>query len=303
VSITPPRLFTPTHVITHKGCYDGFASAYAVWRNVGNKETVYLGGEYGKPIPTVPPQSRVIVADVSWSREEMIEFNDHCEQLLVLDHHKTAEQNLEGLDFAIFDMNRSGCGLTWDVLSMGEPRPKLIDSVEDRDIWKFEKEGTRRIHACLMSRPQEFEVWDEFNSALHTELGWSVAMSAGRCILDYRDQVVKNAAQKAKKMTIHGRLCLVINVGMRDYWSEIMHYMLDTNPGINIVGSFVVDFENDLVYWTLRSRPGGTDALDLATELGGGGHAVAAGATTDIGSFIHQGVNALPGMRGYPNDA
>ena len=49
----------------------------------------------------------------------------------------------------VFDKERSGAGITWDVLFDGEPRPPLIDRIEDRDIWRWKYGNSRLVHAAL----------------------------------------------------------------------------------------------------------------------------------------------------------
>src|SRR3546814_14723859 len=60
----------------------------------------------------------------------------------------------------IFDMDRSGAGLTWDFFH-DAARPPLIDHVEDRDLWRFSLDDTREIMAAVLSHPYDFQVWDD----------------------------------------------------------------------------------------------------------------------------------------------
>ena len=65
---------------------------------------------------------------------------------------------------AIFDMERSGAGLTWDYFYPGRPRPWLIDYVEDRDLWRFKIEDAEVVNAYISTIPYTFEAWDEASS-------------------------------------------------------------------------------------------------------------------------------------------
>jgi len=59
-------------------------------------------------------------------------------------------------------MERSGTGLAWDYfypLATGSARPPLINMVEDRDLWRFQYEGSRRLHyvlSCMDPTPDCF---------------------------------------------------------------------------------------------------------------------------------------------------
>lgn len=55
--------------------------------------------------------------------------------------------------YALFDMDRSGAGITWDFFHPGKARPALIDHVEDRDLWRFALHGTREIQSAVFSYP------------------------------------------------------------------------------------------------------------------------------------------------------
>jgi uncharacterized protein len=84
----------------------------------------------------------------------------------VLDHHITAAQELEGLlrndgiVDGVFDMEKSGCLLTWEWFFKDRQPPQALLAVNDRDLWKFELPWTREIFLALTSYPYDFEAWD-----------------------------------------------------------------------------------------------------------------------------------------------
>jgi nanoRNase/pAp phosphatase (c-di-AMP/oligoRNAs hydrolase) len=67
-------------------------------------------------MPTISDveNAAVYMLDISWDRKTILDLRERAKDLLIIDHHATAEKELGGLDFAIFDMNKSGAVLTWE---------------------------------------------------------------------------------------------------------------------------------------------------------------------------------------------
>jgi len=79
----------------------------------------------------------------------MIELNEVANNLLVIDHHKTAMKELEGLDYVVFDLDSSGVTLTWQVFNPGVNIPSILLYIEDRDLWKWELPDSKEISEGL----------------------------------------------------------------------------------------------------------------------------------------------------------
>ena len=160
--------------IYHGNCADGFAAAWAVRYALGNGVDFHAG-VYQDPPPDVTGRD-VIMVDFSYKRPVLDELVLSAKSILILDHHKTAAEDLAGLPpvppppepglhgwrpnsgvYATFDMERSGAGLAWDHFHGGARFP-LIDFVEDRDLWRFKLTGTREINAVIFSHPYSFDV-------------------------------------------------------------------------------------------------------------------------------------------------
>lgn len=96
-------------VIYHASCNDGAGAAYAAWTVLG-ETAEYVPAHYGNEPPDVTGKV-VYVLDFSYPRDVLLDMNAKAKSLLVLDHHKTAEADLKGLDFAVFDMIELGAAL------------------------------------------------------------------------------------------------------------------------------------------------------------------------------------------------
>jgi len=260
----------PKVVIFHKNCLDGFAAAFTAWKVLG-KDATYLPHNYGDTISGLPPgRCTILMVDVSFARD-LMEAVAANHDLVVLDHHKTAQANLEGLDFAHFDMAKSGAMLAWDYFHPGKEAPAEVQYVMDRDLWKFTLPQCKEITAALSSYPYDVEAWDKIDGAsLATE---------GVGILRYLNQQVESLLQHAQAITIDGIEAVYLNSPI--FQSEIGHRLLEKFTTAKFA---LVAFQNaeGINVFSLRSRrnPDGSPEFDvsqLAKKFGGGGHPNAAG--------------------------
>lgn len=165
-------------VIYHGNCADGFTAAWVVrkfykenFASHGVDESseefpVFYPGTYGQPVPTDITGRDVILVDFSYKRPVMEQICLKAKSVTIIDHHKTAEADLKGLDNEYknckiyFDMEHSGAMLAWFYFFNDAIPPAGIKHVEDRDLWKFNLFGTREYNANMFSYPYTWENWD-----------------------------------------------------------------------------------------------------------------------------------------------
>ena len=209
--------------------------------------------------------------------------------VLVLDHHKTAQDDLldiegpEGWEpwisetnsggegsklAAVFDMNRSGAGLTWDFFFPATARPKLLNHIEDRDLWRFALEGTREIQAAMFSYPYDFTLWDRF--MLQEDFDRLRIEGATIERKHFRD-IDELLGVCLRRFTIGGHDVPVANLPYT-LTNDATHRMA---VGEAFAASYY-DKEEGRVF-SLRSSEGGLDVSEIAKSYGGGGHQHAAG--------------------------
>ncbi|PLP87394.1 phosphohydrolase [Pseudomonas sp. FFUP_PS_473] len=271
-----------TLCIYHGNCADGFGAAWAVRRSLGAENVEFLAGHYGMSSPDVTGRI-VIIVDFSFPLETLKSMALEARAVLVLDHHKTAAEALADLEpaplhyyawadnlpklSAVFDMNRSGAGLTWDFFFPYNQRPALINHIEDRDLWRFKLEGTREIQANLFSYPYDFEVWDGL-----MKQPIRAAISAGTAIeRKHHKDVVELVASSKRRMLIAGHDVPVANLPYI-HSSDAGHLMAQGEK-------FAACYQDstDHRYFSLRSSDEGMDVGEIAKQYGGGGHRNAAG--------------------------
>lgn len=138
-------------------CPDGVASAWICSRFLGENNADYLGWCYEfSDTPDVSNYERIFIVDFSFSAKILEEWADRGKNVTVIDHHKTALQDLSGLSDRItkrFDLDECGATLTWDYLFGFEnkPIPAFLKYVRDRDLWNFQLSDTEIIHEAMSS--------------------------------------------------------------------------------------------------------------------------------------------------------
>ncbi|MCC6173812.1 MAG: hypothetical protein IT305_00795 [Chloroflexi bacterium] len=268
----PPAL-AATDVLYHANCPDGFGGAWAAWLALGDTAR-YLPIVHEDPPPDLAPGAHVVMVDIAFPRDVALALRSRVSDLVILDHHKTAEEALAGLDFAIFDMNRSGAMLAWDYWHPGQEPPALIRYVQDRDLWRFDLPNSREVTAALESYPMDFAVWS----------GLDVADLAreGLAILRFKQRTVQTIVNFARMGQVGGHQVPMVNATA--HWSDVGEALLERYPDAPFVASYFDD-QRGARRWSLRSRPG-FDVAELARTLGGGGHPRAAGFREPAGTPV-----------------
>lgn len=260
---------TKEHVVLyHHGCPDGFGAAWAAWKRLGN-DADYHSVKYGDPMPALEGVKRLTIVDFSYPRA-ILEKLAETMHVTVLDHHLSAQKDLEGLPFAHFDMDHSGAYLAWQYFNGGTPTPRLIEHIEDRDIWKWQLPGSKEITAALDMYPFDFEVWDNLVVCLDQ------LFTEGTTLLKYRRQLI-NQAMKPLFMDIMGHLVPVVNTTVLQ--SDVGNELCKAYPESKFSVSYFDDLQRSRRVWSLRSV-GEFDVSEIAKVFGGGGHRNAAGFTT-----------------------
>jgi nanoRNase/pAp phosphatase (c-di-AMP/oligoRNAs hydrolase) len=148
--------------------------------------------------------------------------------------------------------------------------------VQDRDLWRFELDGTKDYFAALTSRPYTFEAWDEISRLPIHEVH-----AEGRAINRYRDQLIEQAVALSAWAHVAGWLMPVTNCPYA-YASDVAGELAKTNEGDGVAAYYFDDRKKNIRSWGLRSTPNGLDVAALAQTMGGGGHKHAAGFRTHL---------------------
>lgn len=269
-------------VIYHANCWDGFCAAWIAKKALGDAE--FFAANYGQPPPDV--SGRVIyMLDFSYPRDVMDRLLTVARRTVVLDHHKTAMDALDGFHQpetgidVIFDMDKSGGRLTWlwftmmgyDIGSPNQPRaPWLVDYTEDRDLWRHALPESENINAALRSYPLDFELWDRLG-AVQDVINGTHLVQEGKAIRRAEKQIVDTHVRNAREVEMCGHRVLSVNATV--LFSEIAGELAKGRP----FGACYFDRQDGKRQWSLRSDDSGVDVSAIAKAYGGGGHVHAAG--------------------------
>jgi hypothetical protein len=308
---------TDTAVLYHKGCPDGWCSAWVAYNALaeqGDPPTL-IGVTHGQPEPDLGDYSRVFIVDFAYSHEIMSAMAEE-RQVVVLDHHRTAIEDImgsiggldaEGLEGgrilleldapyeAVLDTDRSGAGITWDYFHPDSGRstlparhdqpgraPIMVNYVEDRDLWRWGLWRSRDVNAYLKSLPHELATWDAV--AEQTSLQEMADLGAGG--LNQIQAYARAAATQAYWCVMAGERFPIVNITYESC-SDVVDHLLEVFQ-TDMAGYF---FQRPDGLWQYGWRS--TDdrsCRQIAEKFGGGGHDRASGC--QVPELAHERVDA-----------
>lgn len=270
----------PLIVYHGPSCLDGMAAAWVAYTHFGDTAE-YVVGKYQEDMGDIFKGRRVYFLDFSLKREAMKKVLRVAEAVYLLDHHKSALEDLEGLDVE-FDnfrshstIDNSGAVIAWKYFKNG-PVPSLLTFIQDRDLWKFEHEYTRPVTTALFAKELTFK-----------DIGNYIDVSSVEDLFEEGLLLLK-AHQKQVDLCI--KTCyreMSLNIGGRIYYnvpfincppnltSDVGNKIAKTHP-------FAMMYYDAKDYrsFSLRSSKEYMtfeDVSQLCSNFGGGGHMHAAG--------------------------
>jgi uncharacterized protein len=283
------------NLVIHHADDDGFGAAWVCREYLndqlrqgfgahGNVPADQLGCEfiatnYGQPVPDVRGK-HVTIVDFSYPRDVMISLIEQAQSLVVLDHHKSAQEALEGLTTSLpvemaerayikFEDGKSGVLMAWEHFYGGKEPPELIGYLDAGDLWQLDRyDDLKQVQAALRSYPYDFKQWDHWMTAG----GLDQLRAEGGAIRRFIEQKVAELLKTKHEIEVAGEKVMAVNAP----WflaSEIAGSLAEQSEA----GWGVCYYNNyDGKTFSLRSR-GDVDVSEIAKKLGGGGHKGAAG--------------------------
>ena len=253
-----------TTCLYHANCIDGLAAAWVVW-SVYGENAEYIAMQYGDEVPDVTGKE-VIMVDFSFKRKVMDKIITEAESVLVIDHHQSAQKELDGLDNCIFDMNKSGAVLSWEHFYPNRPLPKLFEYIQDRDLWQWQLPSSKSVSAAI--RLHNVTTIADFDQLMKCDVAHLV--DEGEIVLRYQTNEVRRAVAYGNIVEIAGYKVPCINA--THLISEIGNELAKGYP----FAAAYFDTDDKRVF-SLRSDENGIDVSQIAEQFGGGGHKHAAG--------------------------
>ncbi len=262
-------------VIYHKRCPDGFGAAYAAWKKFGDTAE-YVPAGYGEEPPEDLAGKEVYIVDFYYDEhpDAMRQLAKDTKRLVILDHHQTSRPFVEEAPEHVFDNNRSGATIAWSYFHPDAPMPRLMQYLEDGDLYRFALPETRHVFTYLMTVPSDFAVWDELVATLEDDAKREELLTKAAAYDDFYEKMVAIAVEAAKKVRFEGYECYFANslpsITMRSHIGNLLYKKL---PPI----ALVVSAHPDGYGVSIRSDGTSVDVGALAAKYGGGGHAGSAG--------------------------
>ncbi len=249
-------------IIYHAACADGFGAAWSAWKKFGDAAE-YFPAHHGSEAPDVTGRI-VSIVDFSYKRSVLVRMHAQAESLIVLDHHKSAEEDLKGLDFAHFDLDSSGAMLAWRHWHSEVEVPELIAYVQDKDLWNWDLDQSKEVNAALASYPMDFEVW--------SSLDVDQLREEGAAILRYQTQLVIEISTHVGRQQIAGHDVPCVNAPI------LQSFVGNHLAAGEAFAAIWFEREDGVRRYSLRSSPPhGIDVAEIAARFGGGGHPSASG--------------------------
>ncbi len=301
-------------VIYHGGCADGMGAAFAAWYHFqlfkpkgSFIHTSFYPGFYGKPIPEEAYDAdKIYFVDYSLPREEMIALMSKHD-ITVIDHHDSAQKNLEGLDNCIFDMKQSGAMLTWKYFA--EQRndtwiPDLFRYIQDRDLWKNELPNTVEINNVIFMMPTDatgtpdkihsvFCRWSNLMNDLDMPGQFRAAIIAQGEILEqsnrrYIDNIKKLAQKGLIRLHTGEEYELpIVNAHYTNISTILNELSEESESGLAM--SYYID-EQDMYKYSIRGKTGNQINLgQLVGKIAGEWKLLSSGGHPNAAGFVARG--------------
>ena len=271
-------------VIYHAHCADGVAAAWAAWLLL-REDAEYIPGYYGMETPDVEGKT-VFLVDFSFKRHQLQEMAKKAKAIVVLDHHASAIQDLQGIDLFRDNVNiahctteKSGCQIAWDYFHSGA-RPPLLDIVADRDLWKFENPNTRSIMAYVMSYELDIDTFEKLSDDFET-YGEATFTMYGNSILKQQSKHLKSLMKNVTYIHFDD-FATMPTINANGMFASELGSMVAKEFDVALI--YYIDEKNFCV--SMRSSKNGPDVSKICNKYGGGGHKNAAGFKIPIDSSM-----------------
>lgn len=293
-------------VIYHENCADGFTAAWAVRQAM---DAEFHSGTYGKAPPDVSGRD-VILVDFSYPRTQLAQMAQVARSLLVLDHHKSAEADLQSGEVKVGTIGEEGLQTARIVRldTLPDPRAAWAHYLAAADVgdgivcalfdmnrsgagiaWDFFHAGKAR--PVFIDHVEDRDLWRfelqhtrEICATVHsypyTFQAWDALAAETAYSLYQQGLVLERGRGKelaeivatAKRRLVIGHYDVPVASLPHTLASDAGHLMGQGEP----FAATYYDTSSHRVF-SLRSRSDSVDVSEVAKLYGGGGHARAAG--------------------------
>ena len=259
-------------VIYHGDCPDGFSGAWAAYKKFGDKAEYLPGFHNNTPSIDGLKDKEIYFVDFIYSDKIVNQLTKDNRRVTAIDHHISGEVLVKTTKDYSYAVDHSGAVLSWKYFHPEKKVPRMLEHIEDRDLYKFKLSNSRAICSFIDSFDFDFKIWDKLADDLEDSSKLKSYVEKGEIIVGYEEELIRRLIDdNSKLIQFEGFETFVVNAPHM-FASDIGHALCLEKPPIGVVWSE----GKDLVRVSLRSD-GTVDVSKIAEKFGGGGHKGAAG--------------------------
>jgi len=302
-------------IFAHSHCTDGLVAASIMKYSLQMKHNIepeVIFVSYGKEQEAlekanIDSETTIYCVDFAFNRETTLELCKKADKVYVLDHHKTAYENLHDLQshynfYFTYDVEKSGASIVYDhcinhlnlngyiKLNQQNIINQIVAMVEDRDLWLFRLPMTREFAEYVFAYMQPNDI-DKMTKILfnYKKAQIDSICKLGSTIMKYKNNIIEKKIDSYIQLYLHvdNKKLLIINETQPDLVSQLGNELCKKYDVpvclYKISGS---ESSNELsVALSFRSMDH-LEPVDVVARLfNGGGHRNAAGGECSLDRF------------------
>jgi oligoribonuclease NrnB/cAMP/cGMP phosphodiesterase (DHH superfamily) len=270
-------------VISHKFCPDGSASSWCHKQYEKNTklDTKYHEVHAGEYLDIDYKDKTVLLVDICFKKNELLEMAKVAKFITVLDHHKSSQDSIDiqadNVNI-IFDMKRCGAQIAWDYFFPNVQRPWFIEIIADRDLWKWEMKESKEVGAYMNYKGMfHHDAYDRLT--VITEKEKEQMYEQGKLIIEFREREIKTYVKNAILTTMKTKTSTYVVYLVecrRDYASDVGN-LLAKDTKCDFVACYRYNVPTHEWYISCRAEKSNIDLSVITKEFNGGGHIKASG--------------------------
>ena len=258
-------------VIYHKDCPDGFGAVWSAWKKFGNKAEYFGVDPHELPKKEIKGKE-IFVLDSSIFDRERNKLLKKNKDLTVIDHHFGNEKEVKSSPNYVFNLNHSAAVLSWRFFHPKKKMPKLLNLVEDFDLWRFKLPYTYEFSALFRYLDFDFYVWEKLINDFENQKKRGELIKLAKILTNYENKYIKKILKNAELVQFGKYKIYAINSTVLNLNSQIGAELLKIKPPLSVIWHERDGFR----FISLRSNDS-VDVSKIAKRFGGGGHKKAAG--------------------------
>lgn len=301
---------TYDYIIFHRGCLDGFSAFFVLTltNKIQKNAIIYPDVPSANEPPPNIDGKNIIIIDVAYKKDVLIDFFNRCNKLTFIDHHISIKDDVIDASkhipnkniIIIYNDHKSGVSLTWNYFFKNKKVPLFIKYIEDNDIGAWKLKYTIPFINALQVKYSFNLTHDNLNKwkklFKHNEI--KKLINIGKIYDQYKEYLLESNIKKYSLEAFPGEKIFnkfpEIFKKIGEY--KVVVYNGNGCPSTSSLGAkfmhtidcdFVIMwvFHMDKKEYVLSFRSKSVDVASIAKIWGGGGHKLAAACSFPISKY------------------